>query len=89
MKTQQIKKGRVEKDTNLKNFLDDKKNKMYQSLRDEESKSFKDGLEAFQLNCIRQGIQLEHDPDKPLRKTEEGFNKQVIMERIKDNMKTH
>lgn len=34
MKTEQIKKVRVEKDTNLKNFLDEKKNKMYQSLRD-------------------------------------------------------
>lgn len=69
--------------------MEEKKNKFYQSLRDEEVKGFKEGIEAFNLNCIRQGIELEHDPDKPLRKTEENFNKQVVMERIKDNIKIH
>jgi hypothetical protein len=34
MKTEQIKLARVEKDNNLKTFLDEKKNKFYQSLRD-------------------------------------------------------
>lgn len=89
MKTEQIKQARIEKDNNLKSFLEEKKNKFYQSLREEEVKSFKEGLEAFNLNCIRQGIELEHDPDKPLRKTEDNFNKQVVMERIKDNIKIH
>ena len=41
------------------------------------------------MNCIRQGIELEHDPDKQMAKTEENFNKQVVMERIKDNIKIH
>ena len=41
------------------------------------------------MNCIRQGIELEHDPDKPSAKTEENFNKQVVMERIKDNIRIH
>lgn len=41
------------------------------------------------MNCIRQGIELDHDPDKPPSKTEENFNKQVVMERIKDNIKSH
>ena len=39
----------------------------------------------FQLNCIRQGVELEHDPDKPL-KPEGDFNKIVTMERIKDGI---
>lgn len=42
----------------------------------------------FELNCIRQGIQLEHDPDKPL-KPDGQFNKVVVMERIKDNISKH
>ena len=41
------------------------------------------------MNCIRQGIELEHDPDKPFVKTEDNFNKQVVLERIKDNIKIH
>lgn len=44
MKTEQVKQARIEKDNNLKSFLDEKKNKFYQSLRDEEVKSFKDGI---------------------------------------------
>lgn len=39
----------------------------------------------FQLNCMRQGIQLEKDPDKPM-KQDGDFNKVVVMERIKDNI---
>jgi len=35
MKTEQIKQARVEKDNNLKSFLQEKKNKFHQSLRDE------------------------------------------------------
>lgn len=42
----------------------------------------------FQVNCIRQGIELEHDPDKP-GKPEGDFNKVVVLERIKDNIKKH
>lgn len=41
MKTEQIKQNRVEKDNNLKSFLQEKKNKFAQSLRDEEVNSFK------------------------------------------------
>lgn len=59
--------------------MEEKSNKFYQSLRMEEVKSFNDGLEAFQLNCIRQGIDLEHDPDRPKTKPEEHFNKKVFM----------
>jgi hypothetical protein len=33
MKTEQIKKSRIEKDNNLKSFMEEKKNKFYQSLR--------------------------------------------------------
>lgn len=33
MKTEQIKKTRIEKDNNLKSFMEEKKNKFYQSLR--------------------------------------------------------
>jgi hypothetical protein len=58
MKTEAIKKARVEKDNNLNKFLEEKKHKLYQSMRDEEVKSLKEGQEAFQLNCIRQGIEL-------------------------------
>lgn len=43
------------------------------------------GHQMFQLNCMRQGIQLQHDPDKPL-KAEPEFNKVVVMQRIKDNI---
>ena len=89
MKTEAIKKARVEKDNNLNKFLEEKKHKFYQSMRDEEVKSLKEGQEAFQLNCIRQGIELQHDPDKPKIKTEQNFNQQVVMERIKDNIKIH
>lgn len=39
----------------------------------------------FQLNCMRQGIELEKDPDKPMKPDGE-FNKVVVMERIKDNI---
>ena len=35
MKTEQIKQTRVEKDNNLKSFLQEKRNKFNQSLRDE------------------------------------------------------
>lgn len=42
----------------------------------------------FELNCIRQGIELEHDPDKQ-PKPEGEFNKVVILERIKDNILKH
>lgn len=55
-KTLQVRNKRIEIDNNLQSFLEDKKKKFYQSLRDEESSNFKEGLEAFQLNCIRQGI---------------------------------
>ena len=44
MKTEQIKKARMEKDNNLKRFMEQKKNKFHQSLRDEEVNGFKDGL---------------------------------------------
>lgn len=70
MKTEQVKMARVEKDSNLNRFLEEKKSKFYESLRNEEEKAVKEGLEAFQLNCIRQGIELEHDPNKPMSKTE-------------------
>ena len=68
--------------------MKEKKTKFYSSLRNDEEKTFKDGLEAFQLNCIRHGIELDHDPDKPL-KADGDFNKVVVMERIKDNIKRH
>lgn len=44
MKTEQIKHARIEKDNALKSFMEEKKNKFYQSLRDDEVKSFKEGL---------------------------------------------
>lgn len=53
-------------------------------------KGIRDGLEAFELNCMRQGVELEHDPDKVKDLTgEEPFNRAVVMERIRDNIKQH
>jgi len=40
LKTEQIKKQRIEKDNALKSFLDEKTSKFYQSLRMDEIKSF-------------------------------------------------
>lgn len=66
-KTEQIKHNRVEKDQAFNSFMKEKKDKLHSSLRQEEMKTFTEGLEAFQLNCIRHGIELDHDPDKPLK----------------------
>ena len=58
------------------------------ALRKDEKDYIDKGVEMFQINCIRHGIDLEHDPDK-LLKPEGDFNRVVIMERIKDNIKKH
>src|SRR5205085_2111283 len=48
-----------------------------------------DGMEVFQLNCLRQGIELEHDPDKAAKHDDASFNQVVVMEMIKNNIKKH
>lgn len=44
-----------------------KKDNFANSLKEEEQKAFSQGLDDFQLNCLRQGIELEYDPNKPLQ----------------------
>lgn len=41
--------------------------------------TFTKGLEDFQLNCLRQGIELEHDPSKPYQSKEDNFNSKVML----------
>lgn len=69
--------------------MEEKKSTNLNALKGAEQKSYAEGIQAFQLNCIRQGIELEHDPDKPLKPDDAQFNKVVVMERIKSNIKKH
>lgn len=69
--------------------MQSKKDNFVNSLRADEQKNYSDGMQVFQLNCMRQGVQLQHDPDKPAKSDGVQFNQIVVMERIKNNIKKH
>lgn len=63
-KTEQIKMDRIDRDRNLNDFLRCKKQNEAKRRREEEAKGFQEGLQAFEQNCMRLGIDIDHDPDR-------------------------
>lgn len=86
-KTEEKKLERIDKQQQFFRFMKSKKDNFANSLKEEEQKAFSQGLDDFQLNCLRQGIELEHDPNKPLQPKQDNFNSKVMLQRIKDNIK--
>ena len=78
-KTNEVKLERIDKEQQFFRFMKSKKDNFLNSLRQEDQHAFVQGLDDFQLNCLRQGIELEHDPSKPYHPKEENFNSKVML----------
>ena len=83
-KTEQVRLDRVDRERRLDDFMRSKKDNQLKQERESQVKGFEEGLTEFEENCLKLGIDIEHDPERPNHSTTKEFNKITFLERIAD-----
>jgi|JI6StandDraft_1071083.scaffolds.fasta_scaffold46931_2 hypothetical protein len=82
MHTEKVKEERVQREKTFNEFMRSKKLAHMKSLRNQDEKDFRDGLETFEMNCLKLGIDLEKDLDTVLKEKDQpkkAFNKVAFL----------
>lgn len=61
MYTEKVRQDRLDRESTFNEFMRGKKLAHIKSLRDQDERDFKEGLETFEMNCLKLGIDLEKD----------------------------
>lgn len=86
MQAEKTKEDRQTRERTFNEFMRSKKLAHMKSLRSQDEKDFREGLDTFEMNCLKLGIDLEKDLDTVLKEkeqTKKPFNKVAFLERVR------